>query len=362
MTKGESIRSFQGMRAIAFLGIFLSHCGISALGEWGVSIFFVMSGFLMMHRYGSKSMDVSARFCLRFSFWKISKIYPLHVLMTVAAIPLAVYSLLNGMPDTSAVSLLRDVALHAALLQAWIPDESVYFGLNGVAWYLSACVVLYALFPPLLRLFCRIPNRKTGLLIAAGVYCAQIFVAAAVNMALAGHAGAKSSIIWFTYIFPLFRLGDFSIGCCLGAAFSDAGNCIDSKSATLLEALIFAGWAILYSLFQHHLGIGGMEWFRHTLLYLPVTALAIYVFAMEKGIISGILSCKPLVLLGNISAYMFLIHQIVIRYVVVFIHRTLQTTPNPWLAACVSLPVTILLSALCERYAAGKHLSSAQTA
>lgn len=40
----------QGLRTMAFAAIFLSHTGIGylgALGAWGVSVFFVLSGFVM---------------------------------------------------------------------------------------------------------------------------------------------------------------------------------------------------------------------------------------------------------------------------------------------------------------------------
>lgn len=38
------ISSLQSLRAIAFLGIFISHCGIGQFGSAGVSIFFTLSG------------------------------------------------------------------------------------------------------------------------------------------------------------------------------------------------------------------------------------------------------------------------------------------------------------------------------
>ena len=43
--------SLQGIRAIAFLGIFLYHCELIETGPWGVSIFLILSGFLMSYNY-----------------------------------------------------------------------------------------------------------------------------------------------------------------------------------------------------------------------------------------------------------------------------------------------------------------------
>lgn len=46
MSRKSIIEPIQGLRCLAFLGIFIEHCGINALGCWCVSVFFVMSGFL----------------------------------------------------------------------------------------------------------------------------------------------------------------------------------------------------------------------------------------------------------------------------------------------------------------------------
>ena len=48
-TKQNQLKSLQGVRALAFAGIFSSHCGCSDLGAWGVSVFFILSGFLMVY-------------------------------------------------------------------------------------------------------------------------------------------------------------------------------------------------------------------------------------------------------------------------------------------------------------------------
>lgn len=50
----KKLDSLQAVRALAFLGIFLSHTGIKyfgTTGTWGVSVFFVLSGFLMVYNY-----------------------------------------------------------------------------------------------------------------------------------------------------------------------------------------------------------------------------------------------------------------------------------------------------------------------
>lgn len=77
--RSKRIESLQGLRAIAFLAILISHsrvfnCGY--LGAWGVSIFFVLSGFLMTYNYMPRQ-DFKYPSPLVFGWQKIKKLYPL---------------------------------------------------------------------------------------------------------------------------------------------------------------------------------------------------------------------------------------------------------------------------------------------
>lgn len=52
----SKIMSLQALRALAFLGIFLSHTNCFIQWPWlGVSTFFVLSGFLMMRTHGGEN-------------------------------------------------------------------------------------------------------------------------------------------------------------------------------------------------------------------------------------------------------------------------------------------------------------------
>ena len=109
--KNERINSIQGLRAIAFLAIFISHTGIGslgALGAWGVSVFFVLSGFLMMYNYYNK--ESIPKFGFRFAWNKIKKLYSLHVITTILA---AIYYVIIG---NSILKTLLDVVIHLLLI------------------------------------------------------------------------------------------------------------------------------------------------------------------------------------------------------------------------------------------------------
>ncbi len=72
--------SLQGMRALAFIGIFSEHAGLTHLGSWGVSCFLLLSGFLMYYNYGDDTDDKQLYFGdnIKYAIKKIGKLYPLH--------------------------------------------------------------------------------------------------------------------------------------------------------------------------------------------------------------------------------------------------------------------------------------------
>ena len=74
--------SLQALRAVACLTVFLNHCYIGNIVEWGVSVFFVMSGFLLTAgrlAKGRVALSLYPLECLRFAWGKVRKLYPLFI-------------------------------------------------------------------------------------------------------------------------------------------------------------------------------------------------------------------------------------------------------------------------------------------
>ncbi len=74
--RGGRLGQLQSLRALAFLGIFISHSGLSSqLGAWGVSVFFVLSGFLMAYTTKNKELPIGVLGWIRHSA-PLSRIRP----------------------------------------------------------------------------------------------------------------------------------------------------------------------------------------------------------------------------------------------------------------------------------------------
>ena len=308
MAKSGRIDSIQILRAIAFLEIFLGHCGIDFFaGSFGVAIFTVLSGFCMAINYLPKTekLSLSPVKNVKFGISKVGKLYGLHLIM------LAIMYVIVKMP-TSGEAIPR-LVVDVLLLKCWRPHSEDYYSYNGVAWYLSMYMFVCMLAPYVMKLIAKIKNKKQLFGLAAVVYLVMLGVGYYVSVVQIpiGDGFAK----WLTYICPLYRILDFSLGAMLGWFYL---NCDWKKVqsgiwAFILEifaiaAFVISEWAYL-PVKENYMGIGYTVYFTLTALLL------VWTFAVNGSVITKVLNNKLLLWLGNISSLTFLIHQVVIRAV-----------------------------------------------
>ena len=313
--KRPQIKSLQALRALAFIGIFLCHADVNI--NWsalGVSIFFVLSGFLMVYQYEGKELSVGIKDNLLFSWKKISKLYPLHIVMMVLSVlRILLLYLKNGVGLKKYIFLFGKIFLNITLLQTWVPHHDINVSINGVAWYLSVALFLYFLFPYLKKWINKI-NLKTVSLVCILLLLCEILLC----IPMIRFFGLDNPVyIWFMYCFPVFRIGDFFVGCCLGKWYLDY---IEDKSipvsvATIGEILLFVisvfivVWAKTE---QQNIMLQALQ--NWTTIYIPIAALWVLAFSKKQGMLSKVLTNKITLYLGNISSYLFLIHLVIIQF------------------------------------------------
>ncbi|MFB7089797.1 acyltransferase family protein [Streptomyces sp. NPDC056296] len=181
-------------------------------GFVGVSCFFILSGFVLA--WSRKPNDTARRFWQR----RFAKIYPVFFVTTVLAIVWIATT-------TDALPGWQLVLTHLFLVQSWVPDQSVSYGLNPVAWSLSCEAFFYFAFPALYAAMAS--ARALTLRWVAGLCAVAAFVVpylASSAFALK-HPGGSESIptesiggpfmYWFVYVFPLMRLAEFVCGIAL---------------------------------------------------------------------------------------------------------------------------------------------------
>ncbi|WP_022767904.1 acyltransferase family protein [Butyrivibrio sp. NC2007] len=314
VTERQRIDSLQALRAWAFLGIFFSHANFFI--SWprlGVSVFYVMSGFLMTYRYENVELIASFKNNLSFSLKKIKKLYPLHIITMLLVAMIYLRSIiLSGWEKGALVSLLVHMGLNAALLQTWVPNRVVNVSLNGVAWYLSVTVFLYFMFPWIKKIIEQAAIIKLS--ISCGIIlCVEVFACIPFVLVF----GNDSPVyVWFMYCFPVFRMGDFFIGCVLKRIFFESNvRDMGALKATVFEVLAVAVTVfVLLWLETEPDNIVLQALHNQTTMYIPLAAIWVFLFAASKGLLTKVLSNKLMLFIGNISAYSFLIHYVITKY------------------------------------------------
>ena len=292
----------------------------------GVCFFFVLSGFILTYAYPA----LDGRSVRRFLVARLARIVPLHVvafLLYVIVLPAWYRDSVSR--DTRGAGLLT-----LALLQAWVPVYRIQTAFNGVSWSLSVELFFYLCFPILLWRWRRTWRVKAA--IAFFLVCGTVLVA---NRWLS-HLPQGAEVRDVVYFFPLARLWEFVLGVATAHLWRYLRPRVRRGRwiGTALEALILA--ATLAVMFQSGVwarhagrwrivGPGGEAWLASSgLVCLPFAAL-IGVMAFEWGWIARLLSCRPLVLLGEISFSLYLLHLLVCHYYV--IHPAPFVALPPWL-------------------------------
>ncbi len=266
----------------------------SGFGATGVTFFFVLSGFVLTWSFVRS--DTAPRF-----YWRrFARIVPLHIVTTLIALP--VFYTWRDVPyDWSAV------ALSFLLLHAWVPTATTYFAGNPASWSLSCEVFFYALHPLLVR--GALALKILGLALATAVVLATVFIVARWSP----EWFSTRIVGWLLYISPLFRVGEFLLGVALAAALKRGFRVpIGVIPAAILVALWFhVEYRVSPQYFTFELAVltSNLSYVVLPLLYATLIAAAAQ---LDFDGARSVLRTKPMVLLGQWSYALYLVHASVI--------------------------------------------------
>ena len=112
-----------------------------------VGFFFLISGFVLAYNYADRPVLSRRKFYLA----RISRVYPVYVLVLILSIPFLVIA--ERAAHTPA-TFWTGVILTPLTLQSWSPPLATFW--NTVAWTVPAEMFLYLIFPFILLLIARI--------------------------------------------------------------------------------------------------------------------------------------------------------------------------------------------------------------
>ncbi|HKO94378.1 MAG TPA: acyltransferase [Polyangiaceae bacterium] len=309
------IDALTGLRILPALVVLLSHLdappksgpllkSFLQAGYAGVTVFFVLSGFVLAHNYFERfARQFSLRLLWSYLAARLARVYPLYLLMLVwVTLP------------SIALGKTRDGLWfdHAFALQAWTGKLKNCYTFNAVGWSISVEFFLYACFPLLVPLLAPlVKTRKSALLGLGLVACGMAALTS--YFVWKGYGDLKwedpqSAHRWL-YRNPACRLGDFLLGILTARLVALQNGGPRRIHSLLLGVATFSIVAL-------------MCWPRHNytapswdVSYAVPAALLIFALASAPHSASArLLSTPPFVLLGEASYALYLCHVYMLRH------------------------------------------------
>ena len=317
-TDRPALRALTGLRFPAALSVVLCHFGESGMapvpsrlvafldgGRTAVALFFVLSGFILAYNY-PRLTGRTGRW--RFYVARLARVYPMVLLgAAVGAIGMVHawrhpgllepwFALTSSGPGAPAVSL----AAQLTMTTGWFPFSSINQPWNGPAWSIACEAFFYALFPVLIAAARRWSVRWVVVTAAALWLLQGLWIAALDRFVPENRSG------FVIEQFPLTHFADFVLGIAtwrLLAVRIDSGRTIGRVPRLAMLVAVVLGLAAL--------ALMGSD----VAAYWPMTPL----FAALVGLLAissparSWLACAPLVLLGEASFSLYLLHLPLLR-------------------------------------------------
>ncbi len=283
-----------------------------------VDFFFILSGFVLMHTYGSTVSDW--RSYGRFMQKRFARLYPLHLLTTLAFLAVALAALVFKIPMRDPQSFDAGLSLPTlSLLHAW--GFTSHPGLNFPSWSISSEFFVYFCFPFLAALLVR---TRPMIFILGAIAFIAVMHAVRTNLGMRPWTEA-------TFDFGMLRaVPTFMTGMALYAIVS------------ALPRIRISWWLV------HAFMVGilaAMLAQAHPLVIIGSFPFAVALIAMaERGGDKTVLARPAFAALGDTSYGIYMLHSMVQIASLVLV-RKFQLTSVPELI-CVAVAGTILATLL----------------
>jgi peptidoglycan/LPS O-acetylase OafA/YrhL len=318
--------SLTGLRALAAYMVFVHHHNfLSGIPQFsvlsgmidefyiGVSIFFVLSGFLIATRYASKA-EMSPNFWRTYLTNRIARIYPMYFILTTVTFLVVVLT------ASGSFTLSENVIVYIfniTFLRGFF--DSFKYSLITQGWTLTVEECFYVL-APIIFLFFR--NLRQALFLVAAMLLGGLLLT--MLFGPLGIYGLFANAPFTLYHTIFGRLFEFLAGVYLGYQCMNA-TVATKKSWKFTLSGICGILAIVYGLSEVQTYFNVQQAIFHPVgilinnFVLPIAVVSlIYGLISESNWFSRLLSSRPFDVLGKSSYVFYLIHMGVIYDAVVF--------------------------------------------
>lgn len=352
----DKIEVFTPIRGIAAILVAVSHMNFiwerhaelafMGNGNFSVVIFFMLSGFVLMYRYGDRitkrlSFDEYKKYIKR----RIGKIYILYISTQIIFFIFVVGGevIHKGEGIDVLMKYIVQFLYTATMLQSLVPFESVCWVLNTTLWYVSVLFIFYLLTPMLLRSINKVLRNNT--IFRSFIAIMIVLILYGLSLTGLGVLGGKIGQIFpnervvLDLTTPYINIFYFILGMLICKFVL---ICKEKEIDRRIPTSIFGIAEII-------LGVG-LLFLNFSFADRRVSTIGIVIWliiiAFQKGVLCSLL-CRSKILnfLGKISLHIYMVHFI---YTVIYVYVYKMIIPDTefgYIALIISLWVLIIPSA-----------------
>ncbi len=400
MTTAETARrrpdvpALTGLRFLAAFSVLLAH-GLSATltnneppqgavlwlmqaSGFGMTLFFVLSGFVIHYNYAGLVTDGRLRGIAAFLWARFARLYPLFLLM------MFVYVLVSqrhvaywtGRPE-DINAIFQALPYFLLSIQSWIykliGGGALIDAIRGGSpptWSISTEWFFYLAYP-LIAWFILRARGPAIILLIIGVWCVLWTSFSTglydrtpqIDAWAVGHFGPVAGmqnhedlfVRWLLYVSPYLRIGEFVLGAMTAQLYIALQRRDVTRRENTLGGALFWGAAlsVLLVTYLEYSPDVPMTIFRKmnmNFALAPSVALLVFCAARYRSAASRLLTSRPAIALGEASYSIYLVHSIVLISAVKLTGSAVHGTAYNVLKLIVLMAIVVAISLLLYAY------------
>jgi len=348
---------------------------------FGMTLFFVLSGFVIHYNYADLVTGAGVKGIGSYLWARFARLYPLFLLMMLIYVLVSSRHIDYWTGHTERLnSTFRALPYFLFSVQSWFyvvidgnPLLDAIGGASPITWSISAEWFFYFLYSAFVWLVLKLRAPPVAFLvillwcvvwiaIAAGLYdrTDQINAWAVAHFGPVADIGKRpqdSFVRWLLYFSPYLRLGEFVLGALVAQLYAQLRSVTVSTRENSVGAVGFVGAAasavaVTYLEYSPNVGTTILRQMNMNFALAPSAALLIFCAARYRGAIFRPLTCRPVMVLGEASYSIYLVHLVILttaaRLLVPARHGILYDVAELLLITIVIFLISITLYAFYE--------------